>query len=124
MEKIRSFTNYLRYAFSVTGWWYVLPFTLVGLVLSGVFYIYSPIYMMMDLIRYDIKKILYNDNEGLSGGAQFVKFLVGFLYYMIFAITVVFAALPLAIFYFLAFCCFFVSSLGKVRGNPFVYHTL
>ena len=124
MEQILCFTDYIKGVFKVRGWWYIIPFALVGVVLTGVFYIYSAVYMLLDLIRFELKKVLYKNNEQLSGGAQFVKFLVGFIYYIVFALVAIFAILPLAIFFFLAYCCFFVSSIGKVRGNPFAFHKI
>ena len=80
--------------------------------------------MLFDYVRVEIKKILYSDNEGLAGAAQFVKFLVGFFFFMIISILCIIASIPLAMFYFVMYCCFFISSIGKVRGNPFAFHFL
>ena len=118
------FTNYLKSVFKVKGWWFLLPFTLIGLVLVLAFYIVAPVFMLIDLIRFELKKILYNSNETISGSAQFVKFLIGFLYYIIFAIVSAVMLLPLAIIYFLTVCCFFVSSFGRAKGNPFAFHAI
>lgn len=124
MERILCFTALLKRVFATKGWWYIAPFALIGLVFSGLFYILSPFYMIFDYVRLEIKKILYNDNEGLSGAAQFVKFMIGFFAYMLSAVLVIIVSIPLAMAYFLVFIAFFVSSIGRFRGNPFGFHFL
>lgn len=124
MPQIKCFTNYLKEVFKTRFWWVILPFTLIGLVLSLVFFILSPIYMLFDLARFEFKKILYADNEKISGGAQFVKFVISYFGYFIAAlITIIFLA-PLSIVFFLAYCAFFISSIGRVRSNPFKFHEI
>ena len=122
MEQIMCFTNYLKTVVKTKGFWWIVPFAFLGFVLAGVFYIYSAVFMLIDLIRFELKKILYGGNESISGAAQFVKFGVGFFFYLIFAIISIILTLPLALVFLLVYCCFFVSSIGRVRGNPFFFH--
>lgn len=124
MEQILCFTDYMKKAFKTKGWWYVCPFALVGIVIAGVFYIYSPIFMLIDYIRYEMRRMLYKDLEGVSGAAQFIILFFVYTTYMTFFVTTVILLLPMAVFYFLTYCFFFVSSLGEVQGNPFAFHLL
>ena len=124
MEQINAFTNYLKKVFNTKNWWIILPFALIGIVFSGLFYLFSAIYMCFDLARFELRKILYNDNDKLSWSAQFVKFAISYFgYFMAAFITIIFLCI-LAIGFFLTFCCFFISSVGKTRGNPFIFHTI
>ena len=124
MEQIQCFTDYMKKVFSTKGWWYIFPFALVGFVLAGLFYIYSPVFMLLDYIRFELKRLIYKDLEGVSGAGQFVILFFCYSVYMSFLISTVMCLIPLAIFYFLTYCFFFISSLGKVRGNPFAFHLM
>lgn len=124
MPQIKSFTEYLKQVFSTRFWWAIVPFALIALVLSGVFYILSPIYMLFDLARFEFRKMLYCDNDKLSGGAQFVKFAISYFGYFIAALITILFMAPLSITFFLAYCGYFISSIGKVRGNPFKFHEI
>ena len=101
MDKILCFTAYMKRVFHTKGWWYIVPFAGIGLILMVVYYIYTPIYMLLDYLHIEMKKIVYKDNENLSWSAQFIKFFFAFMFYIVFAITVVFGSVPLAIIYFL-----------------------
>lgn len=124
MSFILCFVNFLKRVFSIKGWWVIFPFALVGLVFAGLFFIFSPLYMLYDFARVSVKKLLYNDNENLSAAAQFVKFLIAFgMYALLYGLTILFSCL-LAIGYFLAFCSFFISSAFRLRENPFAFHSV
>ena len=124
MNIIKDYIGFMKTVFSTKGWWHLLPFTLVGLILSLAFFICSPVYMLLDYLQQEIKKILYGDNESISQASQCVKFILGFACYFNFAFIAIVATLPLAVLYFLSICIYFLSSLGKIRKNPFVFHTI
>ena len=124
MPQIKCFTNYLKQVFNTRFWWIIFPFALVALILSGVFYILSPVFMLFDLARFEFRKILYSDNDKLSGAAQFIKFAISYFGYFIAALITIILMAPLSIVFFLAYCFFFASSIGKVRGNPFKFHEI
>ena len=124
MEKITFFNDYMKKVFHTKGWWYILPFTLLGLIFALVYYIYVVPFMLLDYPYRQLKGLLYKDNDKIDGRAQAVKFAIGYFFFMIFALIAIIAGLPLMLAYFLTFCCFFVSSIGKVRGNPFALNFL
>ena len=124
MPQLLSFTNYLKTVFNTKLWWVIAPFALVGLIISMVFYIFSPVYMLFDLARFELKKILYDGNDKLSGAAQFIKFGISYFGYSLAALITIILMAPLSIFFFLAYCFFFISSIGRVRGNPFKFHEI
>lgn len=124
MEQIKCFNELMKKVFSTKGWWYVVPFAGIGLVFAGLFYLTSPIFMLMDLIRFEMKRLLYKDLAETSAAGQFVILFFFYSVYMSFVIAAVMCIMPLAICYFFAFGSFFISSLGKVKGNPFAFHLL
>ena len=124
MAQISCFASYLKGVFKTKGWWIIFPFALIGLVFSGLFFLLCPIYMMFDLARFEFRKILYTDNDKLSGAAQFVKFAISYFGYFIAASLTILWVCLLSIGFFLAFIAFFLSSLGRTRGNPFKFHEI
>ncbi len=124
MDQIKCFSNYLKGVFKKEGWWRLFPFALIGMVIALAFYIVASVFMLVDLLRFELKKILYGSNETISGSAQFVKFLMGFPLYFVFSIVSAVLLLPLAILSFLTVCFLFVSSLGRAKGNPYAFHSI
>ena len=124
MAQINAFTNYLRETFKIKFWWVIVPFAFIGLLFAGLFYLFTPIYMLFDLARFELRKILYSDNEKLSGAAQFIKFAISYFGYFLAAVLTIFQIGLLSMMFMLTFLAFFISSLGRVRGNPFKFHEI
>ena len=124
MNFILCFIGFLKRVFSIKYWWAIFPFAVIGLVFSGLFFLFSPFYMLFDFARISIKRLLYSDNEKLGGAAQFVKFFVAFgMYAFMYGLTVLFSCF-LAMGYFITFCAFFISSGFRLRENPFAFHSV
>ena len=124
MDQIKCFSKYLKGVFKVEDWWLLFPFALIGMIIALAFYLVAPVFMLVNLLRFELKKILYCSNETISGSAQFVKFLMGFPLYFVFAIVSAVLLLPLAILNFLTVCFLYVSSLGRAKGTPFAFHSI
>ena len=124
MENISFMNAYMKKVFSTKGWWYILPFTLFGLIFALVYYVYIFPYMVLAYPASKLKNLLYEDNDKIDGRAQAVKFVVAYLFYFIFELIRIVAGMVLVIAFFLTSCCFFISSIGKVKENPFALHML
>lgn len=80
--------------------------------------------MLLDLLVVETKRILRKDSDDESNLVHAVKHLLGFFFVVYFNLISVFLTLVLAVLYFSSSIFIFVSSLGKVRINPYGFHTI
>ncbi len=119
MEKIKKTNELLENVFSSGKNFVIFPFSLIGLVFIGLFYLFSPFYMLAELFVRELNSILKADSENDSNGAQIVKNLIGFGLVVAFNFLRAVLLLPLATGYFIASISFVISSIGRFRVNPF-----
>jgi hypothetical protein len=121
MEKIKKTNELLENVFSSGKNFVIFPFSLIGLVFIGLFYLFSPFYMLAELFVRELNSILKADSENDSNGAQIVKNLIGFGLVVAFNFLRAVLLLPLATGYFIASISFVISSIGRLRVNPFKF---
>ena len=124
MEKLYLMNEFIKKTVRTKNWFILFPFTIVAAVLGLVYYILISIYLLLDLLVVESKRILKKDSEDESNLVHAVKHLLGFFFVVYFNLISVFLSLVLAILYFLSSVFIFVSSVGKVRINPYGFHTL
>lgn len=123
MKKINKMSELLSTLYFTRGWWVCFPFSLIGFIFVGLFYLVSPLYMLFDFAKIELSSIL-KPNDSDSNGTQMIKHLFGFMYIVIFNFIVTVFAVVMAMFYFLSSISFFVSSFGAFKVNPFGFHEI
>ncbi len=116
--------EFIKKTLRTKNWFILFPFAIVAAVLCLVYYILISVYLFLDLLVVESKRILKKDSEDESNLVHAVKHLLGFFFVVYFNLISVFLSLVLAILYFLSSVFIFVSSVGKVRINPYGFHTL
>ena len=124
MEKLYLMNEFIKKTLRTKNWFILFPFAIVAAVLCLVYYILISVYLFLDLLVVESKRILKKDSEDESNLVHAVKHLLGFFFVVYFNLISVFLSLVLAILYFLSSVFIFVSSVGKVRINPYGFHTL
>jgi hypothetical protein len=104
--------------------WAIFPFSIVAFVLSAVYFVLFCFYMLVDLLVIEMKKELKANNENVGFLAMAWKYLIAYTVYIVFQIWRIYMLIPLAILYFLINIFLFVASIGRVRENPFIFHTI
>ena len=123
MKKIASMNGLVKEIFKSPKNFIVFPFSIVGIVFVGYFYLLTPFYMLSELFLSELRSIIVLDNDKDSNGAQIVKNLLGFGIVVVFNFLRAIMTIPLAICYFMTSIMFLLSSLGSVKYNPFEYST-
>ena len=77
--------------------------------------------MLAELFVNELHSIIKVDGENDSNGAQVVKNLIGFGFVVMFNFLRSILAILLAIGYFVISVAFTISSIGKLKNNPFAY---
>lgn len=124
MEKLYLMNEFIKKTVRTKNWYILFPFAIVAVVLCLVYYILISVYLLLDLLVVESKRILKKDSEDESNLVHAVKHLLGFFFVVYFNLISVCLSLVLAIIYFLSSVFIFVSSVGKVRINPYGFHTL
>lgn len=124
MEKLYLMNEFIKKTVRTKNWFILFPFAIVAVVLCLVYYILISVYLLFDLLVVESKRILKKDSEDESNLVHAVKHLLGFFFVVYFNLISVCLSLVLAILYFLSSVFIFVSSVGKVRINPYGFHTL
>lgn len=78
----------------------------------------------MDLMCRDLRKELESGNDKVGVLAIAFKYLIIYSVYVSFEITRISIKLTMAVFYFVSYCFFFVTTLFSVKYSPFAFHTL
>lgn len=121
MKKLESMNKLFMEIFKSYNNFIVFPFAIVGIVSIIVFYVFFPFYMLSDLLVKELNSIIQEDKEKDSSGVQIVKNLIGFGIVVLFNFYRALMSIVLAIGYFMTSISFMVSSLGKVKSNPFEF---
>lgn len=121
MDKIKHLNELWKNVFNIKFWYVIFPFAIIALLLSGIYYIFSTVYMLFDYALKSYKKALLDDN-GERAGVQIIKYIFAFFYYMIFTIITIVLSLPLAILYVIIGCSLFVSSAFTYNFNLYKFH--
>ena len=124
MEKLNLMNQFIKKTVKTEKWFILFPFALVAAVLWLAYYIIISVYMLFDLLVVETKRILRKDSDDESNLVHAVKHLLGFVFVVYFNLISVCLTLVLAVLYFLSSIFIFVSSLGKVRINPYGFHTI
>ena len=104
--------------------WFIFPFAVSAVLLSGVYFVASAWYMLIDLLVVEMKKELESGNEKAGVLAVAFKYFIAYSIYIYFQLARIMMLIPMAMMYFLISIFFFVSSIGVIKENPFVFHTL
>ena len=124
MEKLYLMNEFIKKTVGTKNWFILFPFAIVAVVLWLVYYILISVYLLFDLLVVESKRILKKDSLDESNLVHAVKHLLGFFFVVYFNLISVCLSLVLAILYFLSSIFIFVSSVGKIRNNPYGFHTL
>ena len=124
MEKLYLMNEFIKKTVRTKNWFILFPFAIVAVVLWLVYYILISVYLLFDLLVVESKRILKKDSLDESNLVHAVKHLLGFFFVVYFNLISVCLSLVLAILYFLSSIFIFVSSVGKIRNNPYGFHTL
>ena len=124
MEKLNLMNDFIRKTIKTKIWFLVFPFAIVVTVLWLAYYIVTSVYLLFDLLVVESKRILRKDSNDESNLVHAIKHLIGFFFVVCFNLISVCLSLVLAVLYFLAAIFIFVSSIGKVRINPYSFHTI
>ena len=124
MEKLYLMNEFIKKTVRTKNWFILFPFAIVAAVLCLAYYILISVYLLLDLLVVESKRILKKDSEDESNLVHAVKHLLGFFFVVYFNLISVCLSLVLAILYFLSSVFIFASSVGKVRINPYGFHTL
>ena len=124
MEKLYLMNEFVKKTVRTKIWFILFPFAIVTAVLWLAYYILISVYLLLNLLVVESKRILKKDSEDESNLVHAVKHLLGFFFVVYFNLISVCLSLVLAILYFLSSVFIFASSVGKVRINPYGFHTL
>ena len=124
MSYINCLATLLRNTITKKTTWIIFPFAVVAVVLSAVYFIYSAVYMLIDLLTVEMRKELETGNDKVGLLAMAYKYLIAYSVYISFQLARIFMLIPMAVFYFIIDMCLFVSSIGKVKEDPFIFHSL
>ena len=124
MEKLNLMNDFIRKTIKTKNWFLVFPFAIVVTVLWLAYYILTSVYLLLDLLVVESKRILRKDSNDESNLVHAIKHLIGFFFVVYFNLILTCSSLVLAVLYFLAAIFIFVSSIGKVRINPYGFHTI
>lgn len=124
MEKLYLMNDFIKKTVKTKYWFILFPFAIVAAVLWLVYYIVMSVYLLFDLLVVETKRVLRKDFEDESNFVHAVKHLLGFIFVVYFNLISVCLSLVLAILYFLSSIFIFVSSVGKVKNNPYGFHTI
>lgn len=124
MEKMYLMNEFIKKTVKTKNWFILFPFAIVASVLWLVYYIVMSVYLLFDLLVVETKRVLRKDSEDESNLVHAVKHFLGFFFVVYFNLISVFLSLVLAILYFLSTIFIFISSVGKVKNNPYGFHTI
>lgn len=124
MEKLNLMNDFIRKTIKTKTWFLVVPFAIIVTVLWLAYYIVTSVYLLLDLLVVESKRILKKDSNDESNLVHAIKHLIGFFFVVYFNLISVCLSLVLAVLYFLAAIFIFVSSIGKVRISPYGFHTI
>ena len=124
MTYLTSLAALLKRTLNKKSTWILFPFTIVAVVLNAAYFIYSTVYMLIDLLVIETRKELARNNENVGVLATAFKYLIFYPVYICFEIARIYMLIPMAIIYFTIDIFLFVSSLGSVKENPFIFHNL
>ena len=124
MDYINSLVELLRKSLSQKRTWIIFPFTIFAVVLSAIYFVFSAVYMLIDLLVIEMRKELSSNNENVGGLAMAFKYLITYSIYSYFYLVKTVILVPMAIIYFLINIFLFISSVGEVKECPFKFHTL
>ena len=124
MEKLNLMNDFIRKTIKTKNWFLVFPFAIVVTALWLAYYIVTSVYLLLDLLVVESKRIFRKDSNDESNLVHAIKHLIGFVYVVYFNLITACLSLVLAFLYFLAAIFIFVSSIGKVRINPYGFHTI
>ena len=119
MEKIEKMNSLLKEIFNNKHSFLLFPFAICGLVFVMLFYIVASVYELFDIFIKDLQSVFYNIEKD-NNHTQTVKTLLGFWFVVIFNLVKSCVAMPLTIFYFFTSIFFYVSSIGKLKTNPYI----
>lgn len=122
MKELKKYVALLKEAFKHKIIWALFPFTLVALAIALAFFIYIPVYMLIDLITVRLKEEVDSGNKEAGWLATSYKFLLAYTVYFNFKVTQIMMVASMAVLHFLTWCFLFVATLGKIKSNPFAYH--
>ena len=124
MEKLNLMNDFIRKTIKTKTWFLVVPFAIIVTVLWLAYYIVTSVYLLLDLLVVESKRILKKDSNDESNLVHAIKHLIGFSFVVYFNLISVCLSLVLAVLYFLAAIFIFVSSIGKVRISPYGFYTI
>ena len=120
MKKVTAINELMKAVFSSAKNFIIFPFGIVALLFSGLYYAILPFYMLTDYLAVEYKRTVLVGEE--TPPVQVVKHLLGYFFYVLLSCLVLTLSLPLVMGYFVISVCIFISSLGKVKVNPFKFH--
>ena len=121
MKKIELMNSLLKEIFKTPKNFILFPFAMVAFLFIAVFYFVCPFYMLFDLIVNELRSILENDGENTHWAVLIVRNIIGFGFVVAFNLFKTLLLVPLALSYFMTSCLFTISSLMKLRKNPFAF---
>ena len=124
MKYINCLAELLRKSLRQKRTWIIFPFTIVAIVLSAVYFVFSAVYMLVDLIVIELKKELTSNNDNVGVLAMAFKYLIAYSIYIYFYLVKTVMLVPMAIVYFVINIFLFISSVGGVKECPFAFHSL
>ena len=125
MSKIKQMHAFFKELFHHKFWFMMfilLPFTIVGFVLAGAYYVLGSVYMLFDLIKVELDSLLEKKHEDESTAVQVVKHIFGFPAVVASKCLSIIFIILLAVLYCLVTIMFFVGSIGFFRRSPFAFH--
>ena len=124
MEKLYLMNNFIKKVVRSGNWLILCPFAIIAAIIWVAYYIIISVYLLIDLLVVESKRVLRKDTEDESSLAHAVKHLIGFIFPVYFNLVTVGLTLVLAVLYFLSSIFIFLSSVGTVRINPYGFHTV
>jgi len=117
-----SMNNFCKDFFKKDTWYFVAPFSLVAVVLIGVYYILTPVFMLFDLAVRMIDDLLDGNYDNVGGSVLVVRNIVGFIFIIPFYAVMVVLTIVLGLLYFLIYCFAFIGCCFKTNGDMFAFH--
>ena len=123
MDKLNCMNQSAREYFA-KKWLAIFPFSIVAIVLMGVYYVIGSVYMLFDYVFLELDAIINGKIDSVPEKVLVVRNLLAFFLVFVFYLVRVMLGLVLAIIYFLAIIFAIVGSAFTFRKNPFAFHAL
>lgn len=124
MEKLYLMNDFIKKTVKTKEWFILFPFAIIAAVMWMVYYIVISVYLLLDLLAFESKRILRKDSDNESDLVHAVKHFIGFGFVVIFNLISVCFSLVLGVLYFLSSIFIFISSFGVIKNNPYGFHTI